>query len=63
MLAEHPLLGPHEHRLLLCHGIATQSKPPHARMGHAWLEEQYGDLWFVRDRALGRVIKTYRQTP
>lgn len=37
--------------VVLVHGIVTQSRPPHVRMGHAWVE-QYdpaAGAWFVRD--------------
>jgi hypothetical protein len=36
-------------QVVLCHGIATQSRSPHNRIGHAWLEELHGKAWFVRD--------------
>lgn len=36
-------------RVLLCHGIATQSASPFAQMGHAWTEVNIAGEWHVRD--------------
>lgn len=43
-------------QIFLCHGIVTQTKQPHERMGHAWIEEYVtnnvamgGYVWVVRD--------------
>jgi hypothetical protein len=54
--------------VMLCHGIATQTVPPHARMGHAWVEigvgsqcvcidHKFPDIWIPRWRyyEIGRI--------
>jgi hypothetical protein len=48
MLMEHKLNN--TDRVVLCHGIAKQTRHPFAVMGHAWIEEQMADgKWYCRD--------------